>query len=278
MALCLFTFGAATGCIEVAMNLQAVAIQNQYGRHIMSSFHGLFSTGGILGAIGPGLLMNMGLSPYGAITCISVLLIIIAVSQVRHLPEIINIETESNRLVLPGGPVLMLGIMCFMVAMVEGSMLDWSAVFLKDYRHVSPSFSGVGLAIFSVAMAAIRLAGDRIVNRIGSAKIILFGCIITAAGLVMAVSIPNLTGALTGFALIGIGCANIVPVFFSIAGKMKGPSTDFALPAVITMSYAGILAGPAIIGFIAQFSSLSFSLGFMALFLVIVAVSFKENK
>ena len=278
LAIALFVFGASIGSIDVAMNSHAVLVQDRYGRHIMSSFHGMFSLGGLLGSIGLGFLIKMGLSPTIAAVSISALLVIIAGSQYQNLfPKAEEKSVDSFSFSLPRGPVLALGLMCFVFFLAEGALLDWSAVFLQFNRNFEPSMAGLGYAVFSVAMAIMRLTGDKIVHEIGSSRVVLIGALVSAAGYALAVLVPWQGAALIGFALVGLGAANVVPVFFTAAGNIPNIPASVSLPAVTTLGYMGQLAGPAMIGFIAEASSLPVALGFVAVLLLIVAFTYKEK-
>lgn len=279
LAAALFVFGAGIGCIDVAMNAQAVLVQERHGSHIMSSFHGMFSLGGLIGSIGLGFLIKAGLSPTVAAVSISALLILIAVTQSRYLlPHSEEAKMDSGGFVLPKGPVLFLGLMCFVLFLAEGSMLDWSAVFLQFSRNFDPSLSGVGYAAFSVAMAIMRLTGDKIIHRIGSAKVVLYGTMLAGSGFLLAVLIPTPAAAIAGFVLVGLGAANVVPVFFTAAGSFPNISPSIALSAVTTLGYSGQLVGPAFIGFIAEVTSLSIALGIVGVLLFIVAFTYRHRE
>lgn len=279
LAAALFVFGAGIGCIDVAMNAQAVLVQERHGSHIMSSFHGMFSLGGLIGSIGLGFLIKAGLSPTVAAVSISALLILIAVTQSRYLlPHSEEAKMDSGGFVLPKGPVLLLGLMCFVLFLAEGSMLDWSAVFLQFSRNFDPSLSGVGYAAFSVAMAVMRLTGDKIIHRIGSAKVVLYGTMLAGSGFLLAVLIPTPAAAIAGFVLVGLGAANVVPVFFTAAGSFPNIPPSIALSAVTTLGYSGQLVGPAFIGFIAEVTSLSISLGIVGILLFIVAFTYRHRE
>ncbi|WP_276089208.1 MFS transporter [Pedobacter sp. JY14-1] len=270
MAFCLLVFGAAIGSIDVAMNAHGVQVQNVYGRPIMSSLHGLFSVGGLAGSLGLGFLVSLGLGPVYAATGISMLLILICITQYRHLLDAAHerkIIERYNHFKDPGtgtrpfawfsGSVLFLGILCFSAFLAEGAMLDWSAVFLRDVKGIASEFSGAGYAAFSVAMATMRLLGDRLVERFNNKTVVAGGSLIAASGLVISIVSPWMPLVLFGFILLGIGAANIVPIFFSDAGRLNNIPSTVSLPAVTTLGYAGQLAGPALLGFIAHHYSLS---------------------
>ncbi|KQS34110.1 MFS transporter [Dyadobacter sp. Leaf189] len=278
LAAALFVFGAGVGSIDVAMNAQAVLVQDRFGSHIMSSFHGLFSVGGLLGSIGLGFLIKAGLSPNIAAMTISAMLVLITVTQIKHLlPHSEEAKMDSTNFVLPKGPVLVLGIMCFIIFLAEGSMLDWSAVFLQFSRDFDPSLSGMGYAAFSVAMAVMRLAGDGIIHRLGPAKVVLYGTLLAGTGFLIAVLAPWAATTLFGFVLVGLGAANVVPVFFTAAGRIPGIPPSIALSAVTILGYSGQLAGPALIGIIAEITSLSAALGLVGILLFIVAFGYKHR-
>jgi MFS family permease len=278
LAVVLFIFGAAIGSIDVAMNAHAVLVQERYGRHIMSSFHGMFSLGGLIGSFGLGFLIKLGLSPVIAAVSIAVLLVVITISQYKKLfPHREEKTVESFTLSLPRGPVLVLGLMCFVFFLAEGALLDWSAVFLQFNRGFEPSMSGLGYAVFSVAMAVMRLTGDNIIHKIGSKKVVLYGALLASAGYFLAVLVPWPGAALIGFALVGLGAANVVPVFFTAAGNIPNIPASVSLPAVTTLGYMGQLAGPAMIGFIADAFSLPLALGFVGLLLLLVAFTYQEK-
>ncbi|MCE7059572.1 MFS transporter [Dyadobacter sp. CY343] len=274
----LFVFGAGIGSIDVAMNAQAVLVQERFGRHIMSSFHGMFSVGGLIGAIGLGFLIKMGLSPNIAAITISALLVIITATQIRHLlPHSQEAKMDSSNFTIPKGPVLFLGIMCFIIFLAEGSLLDWSAVFLQFSRNFDPSWSGLGYAAFSIAMAVMRLTGDGLIHKLGPAKVVLYGTLLAGAGFLIAVLTPWAATALIGFVLVGLGAANVVPVFFTAAGRIPGIPPSIALSAVTILGYSGQLAGPALIGVIAEFTSLSVALGLVGVLLFVVAFGYKHR-
>src|SRR6185312_3062806 len=163
---------------------------------------------------------------------------------------------------MPHGAVLLLGLLCFVSFMAEGSMLDWSAVFLRDFRGFAPSAAGIGYACFSVAMALGRLTGDRLIQRIGPVWAVRVGAGLAATGF-----------ALAAFVLVGLGASNIVPVMFSAAGRLPGSSPAIAIAAVTMLGYAGLLSGPALIGFISRLASLPLALAVVAGLLLLVAAS-----
>jgi MFS family permease len=170
--------------------------------------------------------------------------------------------------------VLFLGVMCFVVFLTEGAVLDWSALLLRDFKGVDQALSGMGYAFFSVAMALMRLFGDKIVARFNSKTVVIAGSIIAFMGYICIFLVGWVPGVLLGFVLIGIGAANIVPVFFSAAGNIKGVSASGAIAVMTTIGYTGMLAGPALIGLSAQHFSLPLTLFFTGVTLLIAGILF----
>ena len=159
-------------------------------------------------------------------------------------------------LAVPRGPVLAIGALCFAVFLAEGAMLDWSAVLMTSLHGVSPTRAGLGYSAFAVAMAVGRLSGDRIVRVVSGVRIVAFGGCLAAAGLALAVLAPSGNAALCGFALVGLGTSNIVPVLYTAVGWQTAMPANLAVAAVSTMGFSGILTGPAVIGFVAEVTSL----------------------
>lgn len=276
LALVLMVFGASIGCLDVAMNIQAVEIEKASGRAMMSGFHGFFSVGGILGA---GLVSGalwLGASPIQSTGIISLLIILLlVVSQGYWLNDRFH-QPGSSPFVVPRGWVAYLGVMSFILFLAEGALLDWSALFLTLERGLVQSQAGWGYAIFSVAMTLGRLTGDKLVNYFGRFFIFLSGSLCAAAGLILAIATHSTTAALLGFLLVGIGASNVVPILFSAAGNQKIMPVNMAISAMTTIGYAGILAGPALIGFVAHQSSIAMAFGIISGLLLLVAASAKQ--
>ena len=273
----LFMFGAGLGTVDSTVNLQAVIVERASGKNMMSGFHGMFSLGGIVGAAGVSGLLGLGMSPLGAMWVVIAVLVLALLKAAPHLLPY-GSESTGPAFAVPHGIVLFIGGMCFIVFLAEGAALDWSAVFLAQERGIDTAYAGLGYAAFALTMTAGRLTGDRIVRRLGATRVIVFGGLTAAAGLALATFAPAWQAALVGYALLGAGCSNIVPVLYTAVGKQTVMPEHIAVPAITTLGYAGILAGPAVIGFIAHGSSLSFDFGLMALLLVAVAIGGKVLK
>lgn len=270
LAAALLLFGAGIGAIDVAMNVQAVTVERASGRAMMSGFHGMFSVGGIAGALGVSALLLLGTSPLAAVAGTEGVILALLARHGRYLLP--RTGRRSGRwLVWPKGQVLIISLLCCILFLVEGAMLDWSALFLITYRNASPAQAGFGYAAFAAAMTCGRLTGDRFVQALGRTKVMRLGCMTAIAGVVLAVAVPAKSAAFVGFLLAGAGCANLVPVLYTAAGNQSAMPQSAAISAVTTLGYAGILCGPVLIGFTAQITSLGVAFGGLAGLLVIVA-------
>ncbi len=272
LVVALLAFGVGMGAIDVAMNIQAIIVERASGRPMMSGFHGLFSLGGVIGAAGVTALLGAGASPLLATL---ILVACIAVALTLAAPHLLpyGSKREGPAFALPHGIVLFLGALCFVAFLAEGAILDWSAVFLTSVRGIANAYAGLGYAAFSVAMTVGRLSGDRVVQRFGGVKVIVLGGLCAAAGFALATLVPFTPAALVGYALVGAGCANIVPVLYTSVGRQTVMPENVAVPAVTTLGYAGILCGPAAIGFVAHMAGLSAALLLVAILLLGVAAS-----
>ena len=272
LAVVLMLFGAGIGAMDVAMNIQAIIVERASGRSMMSGFHGLFSLGGIAGAGGMAVLLSAGASPLAAASCVSAGVVVALAPSASHLLPF-GARNDGPAFAIPHGAVLFIGMLCFVLFLAEGAVLDWSGVFLIAVRQMAASQAGLGYAAFATTMTVGRLAGDRIVDRLGPQRVVLAGGLCAAFGFVVAVAVPYWPMTLLGYGLVGAGCANIVPVLFSAVGRQHDMAENVAVPAVTTIGYAGILAGPAAIGFIAQLTDLQTAFLVLASMLVAVALS-----
>ena len=268
----LFVFGAGLGAVDCAINIQAVIVEAASGQPMMSGFHGFYSVGGILGAAGVSSALSLGLSPLGGMLLASGLVLVtlwwVSAGLLPH-----GSPREGPAFAVPRGFVLLLGVLAFVMFLAEGAMLDWSAVFLTQERGLPSAQAGFGFACFALAMTAGRFCGDAIVRRLGPVRVVLGGSLLAASGVAMATLVPAWQLSLAGYALLGLGASNIVPVLFSAAGRQKAMSQAAAIPAIATLGYAGVLCGPAGIGFVAHHTSLPAAFLVVAGLLVVVGAA-----
>jgi predicted MFS family arabinose efflux permease len=181
---------------------------------------------------------------------------------------------DAPLFVVPHGLVIFLGMLCFLCFMSEGAVLDWSAVLLKSERAASPALAGLGFTVFAVAMTISRLSGDRIRAVLSERTILFGGGAIAAAGFALAIFANAALPTLLGFVLVGVGASNIVPVLVTITGRTRAMPSGLAVAAVTTLGYAGVLAGPAAIGFVARSTGLEAAFAMPLLAMLIIAASF----
>lgn len=270
LAAALFVFGASLGAVDVAANIHGIEVERREGVPMMSNFHGFYSFGGLAGSALATALLTLGVKPLATTLGVTFLLLAcLAVSAPRLLA--IRSGNDAPFFVCPRGIVLLIGTLTFIVFLVEGALLDWSAVILKEDRGIQEARAGIGFVLFSLAMTLARFTGDRVIARWGGPRVLLFGSLLASAGLALVVASPWNWLAIGGFLVIGFGAANLVPVLFSSAGRQKVMPVDLAISAISIMGYAGILAGPAAIGLVAKYLSLPGA--FLMLGVMVLAVA-----
>jgi fucose permease len=270
--LVLAVFGGAIGTMDVAMNVHAIAVEQGSGRRMMSGFHALYSIGGLAGSAGAAAALSAGVSPAATAMAAASALIIALVIFGRHFLSDKN-QRHGSSLVLPRGSVLLLGSMCLMLLLVEGAMLDWSALLLSGSKAMPAAQAGIGYAVFAGTMTAMRLMGDWTAAKLGARRVVRMGSALGAVGVALAVFAPGPYLTIVGFALMGVGCANVVPILYSAAGASKSMPSEHAIAATATLGYAGTLTGPAAIGFIAHGVGLPAAFGLLAALLLTVCLA-----
>lgn len=256
MAACLLVFGASIGMMDVALNIQAVFVEQAAGRALMSGFHGLYSLGGFCGAGGMALLLGAGLPPLWATLAVGAAMLgMLALWGWHFLPY--GAGGGGRLFVVPRGVVLLIGVLCFIMYLSEGTVLDWSALFMAGERGTETAHAGLAFALFSIAMTLGRLFGDRVVQAFGDARVLFWGSLCAAGGFGLTVAFPSAWTSFLGFTVVGLGVSNIVPVLVSATARQSIMPLGMAVSAVTTIGYAGVLAGPALMGFVAHASSLT---------------------
>ncbi|SAL80250.1 transport protein [Caballeronia terrestris] len=262
LCIALLVLGASNGALDVSMNGHASTIETEWRAPIMSSFHAAWSAGGLLGAASGALIQKWGGGIVGGLAWPAVFIgVIVVAAALLALRDIGERATDSGGgLALPSAGVMRLAALAFLCMMVEGAVADWSAVFLRSALEGDASVAALGYSAFALSMAACRIVGDVSVRRFGPGTVVAIGGLIAATGLALVLGLPNVVTACVGFALVGIGLANIVPVIFSAAGRSTAtPAIGVSMAA--TAGYAGFLVGPPLIGLGAGFVGLRLALG-----------------
>ena len=273
-AILLFFFGMVFGSIDVAMNVHAVEVDRRSKKRLIAGFHALYSLGSVLGALGMAALLNAGIQlvyAVGGLLLLCLLLWLMTSSSL--LPDAGKAGDCSKSFVIPKGFVLCLGLICLLLFMIEGAVLDWGGVFLVEEKNAAIENAGLAFAAFSTAMTLMRLLGDKLIVYAGPRKCVRYGSFLGALMLIGCVVFPQYWIVIGMFFILGIGLANVVPIAFASTADQKEMPMSLALAAVTTLGYTGQLAGPALIGFVAKMTSLSVAFSILALFLVIVGFS-----
>lgn len=257
----MLAYGIAAALLDVAINDEATSLERATGRHLMSGFHGMFSLGGMLGAGAWSLLASAGVRPIEHLVGACVALGLLALGASRFmLQQNRTPHPEGPKLSLPRGPLALLGLLAAVGLIAEGAMYDWSVLYMRQEIDVPPAQASLAYASFSLAMAAGRFAGDGVRARVAPVALLRASGALGALGMVLALAVPHPNAALAGFALVGLGFSNVVPVLFSAAGQLPGVAPAHAIAAVSSVGYFGMMVGPPLIGFIAQASSLALGL------------------
>ncbi|WP_326770468.1 MFS transporter (plasmid) [Streptomyces sp. NBC_01591] len=278
LGVALVLFGAAMGLMDVGMNAHGVELERLRRRPVMSSLHASFSAGGLAGALFGGVMAAHGVNPRTHFALVAVALgVLAAVASVRLLPTRPPRQRDASRAWVPVPrrlrlPLTLLAVTGLCAAAGEGAAADWSALYLHEDLGRSAGFASLGYALFSVAMAAGRLAGDRLTARWGGLRTVVCAAAPTGTlfGLSLASSDPLL--ALCGFTALGLGLSVVVPVVFSMAGGLGGERFGPALTYVSSINGTGMLMGPPLIGFAAEAVGLRAALGLVSLLAVLSAV------
>jgi len=251
LGLSLWFFGASLGSLEVAMNIHAVEVERDAGRPLMSGFHALYSVGGFAGATFVTLLLSSGVGTLESVLMGSALMLIASFAAWPRLLRTRATEGEPH-FALPRGVVVIIAALAAIMFLAEGALLDWGALLITGNNLVDVQHGGTGYMMFAIAMTVGRFTGDALIARIGDHAALLCGGIVAIAGFVVLLLAPFVSLALVGFVLIGLGAANIVPVLFRRAGSQTVMPAGLAVAIISTTGYAGILLGPAVIGFVAK--------------------------
>ncbi|HZB06171.1 MAG TPA: MFS transporter [Thermoleophilaceae bacterium] len=274
----LLVLGIASGALDVAMNAQGIEVERRLGRPILSGLHGLWSVG--LG-IGAGVAAIAAAIDAGPLEHFAVVAAVLAVASLVFLRGLLPADrlraadgSEEPRIHVPWTPALvLLGVIAFCSFVGEGAASDWSAVYLTQELDSSPALGAVAFAAFAVTMAIARFAADPLRTKLGNVVLVRGGSLTAAVGLGVALLVHEPAAGIIGFALLGLGLAPVVPIAFSAAGDLDPRATGVLVGRVATIGYVGSVAGPIMIGWLAEFTSLRASLGLVVLLAIVIAIS-----
>ncbi len=261
----LVVFGWVASTNDVAINAQAVEVERLRQRSLMSSFHAAFSIGGVVGAVMGELFTGLGFNVQQHLIAAGVIFMAVALVAVTQLVDVENEKQGSGAVfTLPARVLLPLGAVAFVSAIGEGAMSDWSGVYMGDIVNVDDALDGLGFAAFSLTMTVGRISGDYFIDRFSTQTLVTASGVLSSAGLGVIVAFPTLVPALIGFALVGLGLSYAIPLMFAIAGRMPNLPPGAGIAGTATLGYTGFVAGPPIIGLVAEISSLRVSFTLLA--------------
>ena len=273
--------GVGVACLDVAMNAQGAELEGRFGRNAMGKLHATFSAGSLFGAL-LASAMNAATSSLEAHFAVAAVLILLVLAYAQHdlLPHVQAAEIEAeaelvqetvpkkkSRLPLPTRITLWMGLAMAFGTIVEGAMNDWSALYLKNVAKAAAGLTPMGIAVFSITMVIARVCSDSWRKRWGDGPVVILGSVVAGIGLTVAVLVGGVAPALLGFALVGLGIASVTPCVY-VAAANQGSD---ALALVAAMGTVGLLAGPGVIGLIANGAGLSWAMGAVAIAAGVVA-------
>ncbi|MFI8893953.1 MFS transporter [Streptomyces paradoxus] len=279
----LLVFGLCNGCLDVSMNAHAVYVEKAYGRPVMSGFHATFSVGGVLAALAGAGAASAGLKPATGMAAVGAAGVVVALASARALlpaaPAVVSPgsarDAEASPAVERGGTtgrVWMLAVLALMVMLCEGAANDWSALHMKDVLGAPAGTAALAYGTFAAAMTIGRLLADRFVTRFGSPAILRHGAAMAAVGITLVALGPWMWAAFTGWALFGLGLSGCVPQLFSAAGHADPSAAGANVSRVAGLGYVGMLAGPAVIGWLTHLVALNHAFVLLTLLCVTTAV------
>lgn len=264
--------GAGIGSLDVSMNAHGLAVETALKRPIMSGLHGAFSIGAMLGAFaGAGLIDRFGpVVQVVAVTAIFFAGLLIAVQFL--LPSSVDRGLGGSHFAVPTSATIVLGSLCFLALLVEGSVMDWAAILMRERFLVDAGIAALAFGFYQGGMAASRLGGDWMRHRFGSVNVVVTSALLAAVGTGLTLIAPTSWLTFLAFTLGGIGIGNVVPMLFAGGGRLELDAPGRGIAAVTTLGYAGFLTGPPLIGFAAQLTNLQVALGLTVLASLIIAI------
>ena len=266
----LFFFGLALGATDIAANVHAAKVQSLLDKPLMPLFHGFYSIGGLIGVAL--LTMLLALFKIDVVIAAIIASICILIGLYFSVPNYLDtgeeISEKNSFFVWPKGSVIIIGLLCLIIFLAEGALLDWGALLLIEYKNINVEVAGVAYVIFALALALARFTGTQMVIKFGETKILLIGFVFTGLGLAataLSFSLPYVLGSIF---ITGLAAGNVIPILFSLAGKQKVMPVSHAISSVGSLGYLGLLMGPAIIGYVAHMIGLNSTFYVIALLTV----------
>jgi hypothetical protein len=253
----LMTYGLIAAVVDVAMNTEAVVVERARGRPLISGFHGVWSAGLMLGALGGVAAAAVSLEPLAHFGIVALLVSAAGAAALAGLPHPDTGERDAHAARARWSlRLLLFGLIAFSSFFAEGAAADWTAVYLHDHTSAGPALAAAGFAAFSLAMAASRFLGDWLAVHIGPVRLVRTATAAAACGMALALAVPHPATGIVGFAVAGAGLGPIVPTVVSAAGGARFGSLESVVSKVFTVGYMGGVVGPALIGFTAGFTGL----------------------
>ena len=266
-------FGASIGSMDVAMNAHGVAVEKAMRRPTMSLLHGAFSVGAMTGSLLGALLLSEMSESSHILLAWAICLAVFIPCIVFFLPSAIDKGLSGQGFAWPTRATIGLGILCFLALVAEGAVVDWSGLMLRGRFQLEAGTAALGFAAFAAGMSLSRFLGDRLRVHLGATRLVRWSAFLMALGLAVALVVPLPAIAIAAVAVAGIGIGNAVPILFAGGGRLEPDAPGRGIAAVTTLGYAGFLAGPPIIGFLAELTGLTLALGLVVLASLIIAAS-----
>lgn len=265
-------FGFAYGGMDVAMNANGVDVEHRYGRSIMSSLHGMYSLGGLLGSSAGWLIAKLGIAPtthlIGASLFLATMMALLYPAMWHEKP---TGHANHPTFAMPSKSLWAIGAIVTCAFLCEGAMGDWSGVYLRDGLKTSAEFAVSGFMVYSLMMTVARFSGDALMTRWGASRVLRTAGTISGVGFAIALFSGHPILALIGFGCVGLGMSTVAPIGFGAAGRSRQMAPGTAIAAVATMGYSGFLVGPPLIGFLAEWITLRWALGVVAILSLVIA-------
>jgi predicted MFS family arabinose efflux permease len=273
LSVVLFFFGFLGNLANIAMNAQGIAIQQVLGKTILSSLHAMWGLGAFAAAALSGWMMNLGILPAGHFAVVGGVAGLAAIIFYFFLVPDAAISGEAQKVfALPRGELLLLGLICFCVAMSEGAMADWSSLYYRQVVNAVHTASTAGYTAFALCMTVGRFAGDRLLLLLTHAQLLKLNGLFILSGIALALVFPVKVAVILGFAMVGLGVSCVFPIVYMLAARNRSMSPSASLAAVSSVGFTGFLLGPPIIGFVAEETGLRLSLWIVAVLGLFIAV------